>query len=179
MTFLNRNQIIKKENFFDLKIKQNWDFYIHYSDDKNWDLDSYNHIIQINNLTQSILFEEQLSSKILQNCMIFIMKDGISPIWEDPKNINGGCFSYKINNKCLYKVFKLVYYSLITNNLTNKKELSNVINGITISPKNTIMPKKNFSILKIWTETCEFIDPDLIHPIEGLSSKGCIFKKHI
>ena len=94
MTFLNRNQIIKKENFFDLKIKQKWNFYIHYSDDKNWDLDSYNHIIQINNLTQSILFEEQLSSKILQNCThgieyLFDARSG-APVTKTPPALPNG-----------------------------------------------------------------------------------------
>ena len=106
------------------------------------------------------------------------MKDGISPTWEDPKNKDGGCFSYKINNKVLYKVFKLLYFSLITDNITSNPDLSKKINGITISPKNTLTPKKNFSILKIWTETCEYIDPDLIYPLEDLPTSGCIFKKH-
>ncbi|MBI96918.1 hypothetical protein CL656_07230 [bacterium] len=170
------NTLSKNINTF--KVINKWNFYIHYSDNKSWDLNSYIHIISINDVTQAILFEEQLSSKMIQNCMIFIMKDGINPTWEDPKNINGGSFSYKINNKVLYKVFKLVYFSLITNNLTPNKGLSSKINGITISPKNTMTPKKNFSILKIWIENCNYIDPDMIYPLEGLERKGCIFRKH-
>lgn len=161
-----------------IKVYNDWDFYVHYSDNKNWDLDSYIHVGCINTLSQAILFEEQLSSKMIQNCMSFIMKKGINPTWEDPENINGGCFSYKINNKVLYKVFKIVYFSLITNNLSSNKELCNNINGITISPKNTQTPKKNFSILKIWMKTCDFIDPELIYPLEGLERRGCLFRKH-
>tara|TARA_B100000963_G_C22638461_1_gene678988 strand:+ start:4793 stop:5320 length:528 start_codon:yes stop_codon:yes gene_type:complete len=161
-----------------INVVNKWNFFVHYSDNKNWDLNSYIHVINIKNISQAILFEEQLSSKMIQNCMIFMMKDGINPTWEDPKNINGGCFSYKINNKILYKVFKLVYFSLVTNNLSDNKDLSSKINGITISPKNTQTPKKNFSILKIWLENCDYIDPELIYPLEGLERKGCIFRKH-
>ena len=170
--------IVETNNKKKLENKYNWNFYIHYSDNKNWDLDSYIDLITIKSIEQAILFEEQLSCKVLQKCMIFIMKDVISPTWEDPKNKNGGCFSYKINNKVLYKVFKLLYFSLITDNITSNPDLSKKINGITISPKNTLTPKKNFSILKIWTETCEYIDPDLIYPLEDLPTSGCIFKKH-
>lgn len=166
------------QNLLNIKLSTSWNFYIHFSDDKNWNLDSYIHIINIKNITEAILFEEQLCSKMVQNCMIFIMKDGIGPTWEHPRNKNGGCFSYKINNKYLYKVFKLVYYSLLTNKLSGNNNFNKKINGITISPKNTIAPKKNFSILKIWMETCEYMDPEIIYPIEGLFSKGCLFKKH-
>ena len=97
---------------------------------------------KIKSLSHAILFEEQLSTKMIQNCMIFVMKNNITPTWEDPENINGGCFSYKINNKVLYKVFKIVYFSLITDRLSENQELCNNINGITISPKNTQTPKR-------------------------------------
>lgn len=172
------NVVDNNNNINDISVINKWNFYIHYSDNKSWDLKSYIHLINIDNLTQSILFEEQLSSEIMQNCMIFVMKDGIKPMWEDEKNKNGGCFSYKINNKILYKVFKLMYFSLITNKLTSNEDLSTKINGISISPKNTFTPKKNFSILKIWIETCEYMDPELIYNMEGLNTHGCIFKKH-
>ena len=48
--------------------------------------------------------------------MLFLMRDGIQPIWEDEKNRNGGCFSYKINN---YVCFNLdtEYYHKSDNNL--------------------------------------------------------------
>ena len=38
--------------------------------------------------------------------MLFIMKTGITPMWEDPKNREGGCFSYKITNKFVVDVWK-------------------------------------------------------------------------
>ena len=28
----------------DVNVKNIWDFYVHYSDNKNWDLDSYIHV---------------------------------------------------------------------------------------------------------------------------------------
>ena len=29
--------------------------------------------------------------------MFFIMREGIEPFWEDPQNVNGGCWSFKIS----------------------------------------------------------------------------------
>ena len=41
------------------------------------------------------------------------MKEGIKPTWEDPKNRNGGCFSYKVTNKNVYKVWKDLTYVVV------------------------------------------------------------------
>ena len=47
------------------------------------------------------------------------------------------------------------------------------VTGITISPK------KNFCIIKIWMTDCTNQNPAIvINEIKGISSQGCIFKKH-
>ena len=86
-------------------VKSSWDFFVHYSDNKNWDLDSYIHVIRINNLSQAILFEEQLSNKMIQNCMIFVMKNGINPTWEDPEILKEDVSHIKLTTKYYIKYF--------------------------------------------------------------------------
>ena len=104
--------------------------------------------------------------------MLFLMKDGIYPTWEDPKNKDGGCFSYKISNKIVVDAWKNLSYTLIGNKLSEDKDFKDNITGITISPK------KNFCILKIWCTTCEFKNVHLINKINNLPHEDCIFKKH-
>ena len=70
---------------------------------------------------------------MIKNCMLFLMRNNIQPIWEDPKNRGGGCFSYKINNKIIISCWKNLSYVLLGETLT-KPQLSAYINGITISP---------------------------------------------
>ena len=47
------------------------------------------------------------------------------------------------------------------------------VNGVTISPK------KNFCVIKIWLNNCEYETPETINQNLGLNPQGCIFKKHL
>jgi hypothetical protein len=105
--------------------------------------------------------------------MLFLMRKGILPMWEDPKNCKGGCFSYKVSNKNVATVWKYLSYILVGESLTEDKGLRKSINGITISPK------KNFCIIKIWIANCDYQNPSYITDIPNISPHGCLFKKHI
>jgi hypothetical protein len=150
-----------------------WDLYYHLPHDKNWDLSSYKHILaDIHTAEQLIAVNEGLSENIVKYCMLFVMRQGITPMWEDPKNRNGGCFSFKVANKQVPVVWKTLFYSLCGDTLCVDKQHNSLLNGITISPK------KNFCIIKIWLANCSVQDPNIIIPIPNLSKQGCLFKKH-
>jgi len=69
---------------------------------------------------------ENLDENIIKKTMLFFMKDSILPLWESEDNINGGCFSYKINNINIVNIFKILLYKIIGNTLsTNETTLNN------------------------------------------------------
>jgi hypothetical protein len=141
--------------------------------DKNWNLDSYHFIIQnLDNVESLIGVNEMVSDNIIKNCMLFVMKRGITPMWEDTQNRNGGCFSYKVVNKVICQVWRKLVYLLCGNALTVDSKHGDMVNGITISPK------KGFCILKIWMKTCKLQDPAIIVNVDGLTKNGCLFKAH-
>tara|TARA_A100001015_G_C15027400_1_gene731276 strand:- start:1985 stop:2467 length:483 start_codon:yes stop_codon:yes gene_type:complete len=150
-----------------------WQVYIHYPNDINWNLDSYKLISNISNIETAIELFNLISEDLYTKCMFFLMRNNISPIWEDKNNINGGAFSYKINNLNTKEIWKKICYQAIGETLLKDISNCNNINGITISPK------KNFSILKIWTRTCDINDPECINYFDNFTSENCIFKKHI
>jgi len=105
--------------------------------------------------------------------MLFVMRTGIKPTWEDPKNRQGGCFSYKVTNKHVYNVWKELSYVLVGGTISQDKDFVANVTGITISPK------KNFCILKIWMSSCDNQNPGIItNEVANLTSSGSIFKKH-
>ena len=151
-----------------------WTLWAHLPHDTDWSLKSYKKIIEMSNVEQAVTLTETLPDKLIKNCMLFIMRSGIQPTWEDESNANGGCFSYKITNKFVKEVWTRLSYCLMGETLTKNKDIHNIINGITISPK------KNFCIIKIWTNTCEYQDANIIENIsQYVSSHGCLFKKHV
>ena len=105
--------------------------------------------------------------------MLFIMKDNVTPVWEDKSNRNGGCFSYKVTNKNVYEVWRDLTYLLVGNTLSSNENFVSSITGITISPK------KNFCIIKIWISNCDNTQPSILTDIDGLNKSTCLFKKHI
>ena len=150
-----------------------WDLYYHLPHDKNWDLSGYTAIMKsIDNAEQVILLNESITEHVVKNCMFFVMRNGITPMWEDARNRNGGCFSYKVINKQVFEVWRNLFYMLCGENLCSQQELNKHINGITISPK------KNFCIIKIWLDVSTYQDPNIINDVPNLSKNGCLFKKH-
>ena len=149
-----------------------WNCWAHLPQDSDWSLSSYKKITTINTIESASRYIENFPENIVKNCMLFIMRDGINPYWEDSKNIKGGCFSYKVNYKYVNECWKNLSYLLLGETLTNEN-ISNNINGITISPK------KNFCIIKIWLNTCDYMDVNIIKNIHELPKHGAFFKKHI
>jgi hypothetical protein len=119
-----------------------------------------------------IELNQKINDYVVRNCMLFVMRAGITPMWEDPKNRNGGCFSYKVGNKNVPEVWKHLFYYLCGESICDKSEHCTHVNGITISPK------KNFCIIKIWLSNTNLQDPGCIVSIPNLSKQGCLFKKH-
>ena len=162
-------------------LNNNWTCWIHYPNDNIWTLDRYQSITTFSNLKDAVLFIENLDENIIKKSMLFFMKDSILPLWESEDNINGGCFSYKINNINIVNIFKILLYKILGNTLTSDENILNNINGISISPK------KNFCIIKIWMRNKNIIvnydyssnkDPFAIHTIFNIEEQLCVFKEH-
>jgi len=150
-----------------------WNLFYHLPQDKNWDLSSYKLIMgDIASAEQLVALVENLPVNIIKFCMLFVMRKGITPMWEDPKNRNGGCFSFKVINKHVVDVWKSLFYALCGETLCSNPKYNSLLNGITISPK------KNFCIVKIWIANCSVQDPEIIIPIPNLQKQGCLFRKH-
>ena len=149
-----------------------WRFWAHLPHDTDWTLTSYKNIFKINTVEEAIVLFETIPEKMVKNCMLFLMRDGLTPLWEDPKNRNGGCFSYKISNKTVANTWKLLAYNVLGETAMVDYRLSPLVNGITISPK------KNFCIIKIWLSECSHQNPTIVREIKDLVAQGCLFKKH-
>jgi|TARA_B110000483_G_C18189034_1_gene540181 translation initiation factor 4E len=155
------------------KLKDSWTLWAHLPHDTEWNLNSYKEIMSFNTIEEALTLYETLPDKMIKNCMLFLMRKGITPIWEDEKNRKGGCFSYKIPNRLIVNTWKQSSYALIGETFTDDAGLRRDINGMTISPK------KNFCIIKIWIASCNNQNPDKINSVAGINSQGCLFKKHI
>jgi hypothetical protein len=150
-----------------------WTLWAHLPHDTSWKLPSYKKIMSFNSVEEVIVLTDTISHKMVRNCMLFIMRGDITPMWEDPLNKEGGSFSYKVSNKIVPNTWKDLTYKLVGESLIRTTETQRYVNGITISPK------KNFCVIKIWMANCDSQDSTIIgDSIQGIESHGCLFKKH-
>ena len=149
-----------------------WVLWVHLPHDTNWSLKSYKKIMEINTLEEIVELYNIIPEIMVLNCMLFLMRAGINPRWEDPKNKTGGCYSYKILNENTFDIWKQMSFKIVGETLSKEKQHSLLINGITLSPK------KSFHILKIWMINCENQNSNIFTDIDNLDTKGCLFKRH-
>lgn len=153
-------------------LSDKWVLFAHLPHDTNWSLNSYKKIQTFSSVEDVLDVYNILPDKLIKNCMLFLMKEGINPTWEDKNNRNGGCFSFKIETKIITQVWNEISFLLLGSTLSKDDNMLKHINGITISPK------KSFNILKIWLKDCSYQNPNLIIDINGINKKGCLFRRH-
>jgi hypothetical protein len=154
------------------QLSDKWTLWAHLPHNTDWSLKSYIPISTFSTVEETIAVTESLPPQLVENCMLFMMKEGITPMWEDKKNRDGGCFSYKVINKNVPKAWSELIYRVVGGSICNSSSFVNSVTGITISPK------KNFCIIKIWMTNCDHQNPSAVAPVKGLLSQGCLFKKH-
>lgn len=132
-----------------------WDFYIYNKNEyfktksnskphvKICSINTVNDVIylfQIMKVEISNVKEKKINLDMNNN---IIMRNGIEPVWEDPKNVNGTTVTIKIPYKDGYELWTLFIMYLFSETLINK------INGIGLSYIQNVTEER-FYYIKIW-----------------------------
>jgi translation initiation factor 4E len=165
---MNDNTLEKKHELYD-----KWTFWAHLPHDTDWSLSSYQKLVTISSLEEVVTINNIIPNEMVCNCMLFVMRNGINPLWEDSHNRDGGSFSFKIDNSDVAELWKEMVYKLVGEDLFINENSVKKITGVTISPK------KNFCILKIWIKDCSEQNVSKLNINNKLNVNGCLFKKHI
>tara|TARA_B100001109_G_scaffold255127_1_gene256844 strand:- start:1093 stop:1581 length:489 start_codon:yes stop_codon:yes gene_type:complete len=156
------------------KLNTNFTLYFHDPLSYNWTLDSYVKITDIKTI-EDYWEINYLLREYLHLGMFFLMKDGISPLWDESNN--NYSFSLKVlKNESLWYWNHINSYLLggnfLNSEYNNNKDNTNTINGITISPK------KNFCIIKIWLSEVLNDDVRLAYKIPDKYKGDIVIKKY-
>ena len=157
----------------DKQFDTHWSLYFHHPTDNEWGIDSYQKICEINTPQDLWNCFDYLGNDIIENSMLFLMKEDLPPLWEDERNIKGGCWSIKIYKKNIVREWCDLCIYILINDLTVDKSDSNLITGLTISPK------RSFSIIKIWNSDATKQNTNLIRDdIAYVNLDDSIYKAH-
>ena len=128
-------------------LNDKWVLWFHDIDETDWSINGYKKIADIDTIENFWNIYKSIDEVTIQHSMFFLMRNGINPIWEDNNNINGGCWSFKINIKDSFQLFiKLAIFAIGENMLyESKNNLSDQVCGLSICQKNNYS-----SIIQLW-----------------------------
>lgn len=125
-----------------MELNSKWTLWFHSLSENKWDLSSYIKLCYITNIEE---FWSVFNNINIKTGMLFLMKDNIPPMWESKENIDGGSWSFMINeNSKVEDIFLSICSGVLGCNLLPENEMKS-ITGVTITPK------RNAFIIKIWS----------------------------
>jgi hypothetical protein len=147
-----------------------WILYFHDPDDTQWSLSSYKIIGQFSTL-QDWCYTDVSFANLWQKGMFFIMREHIQPLWEDPLNKDGGCFSFKVNKPDAGEFWFKLGSLLLGGTLGKTPEVDSKICGISMSPK------RNYCILRVWIQSHDYNTINLYN-LDAPSYSQIMYKSH-
>ena len=67
-----------------------WVLWAHLPHDTDWSIKSYKTIMDLGYVEDILSLYNSLPEILVKNCMLFLMRKGITPTWEDVRNRDGG-----------------------------------------------------------------------------------------
>ena len=153
-------------NIGELKMNNYYRLLAHHNADSNWNFNSYHHVTtlktwdDLSKLFNTLNLTNYKSN--ITNFDFFIMKNEITPLWEDEENRCGSICSVKIDTlKDGYNILKTIFINICNNTLMNISKNNvpnwNIINGVSFSCKKienvSSAVEQDYSMIKIWFKT--------------------------
>ena len=129
-------------------LKHTWNLWYHHEKD-NWKVSGYRQFYTIKTIEDFWkIFNNWDKVGGITNKHFFLMRENITPIWEDPNNINGGCWSFKVQEDQANTLFEeLAVYMLCDKLCPYTNEYTDEILGLSVCLK-----KNNNVVVKIWNK---------------------------
>jgi hypothetical protein len=134
----------------------------HIIDITKWDISNFHYVttlrtwIDIPKFISALKFDSGISS--ILDYDLYIMKEHITPLWENAWNRNGSICSIRIDNlqEAIGLIGKLMLHMCNNSLLLNGVDSFNNVNGISFTPKkisSVSSQQMNYYLIKIWLRT--------------------------
>ena len=137
---------VENVNGSNLILKNYWTVWIHKNSSTDWSLKGYNKVMSIKSIADFWKFINNFNKLMYANYQFFIMRNDITPTWEDPSNKFGGAASIKLSvtDSSLLSIWERICLQMICEKLYFGTSLSTDVNGASFNLKDTT------TVIKIW-----------------------------
>jgi hypothetical protein len=156
-----------------------WCLYYHNPVDTKWTPESYQFVATVRTWNDFFAVHRELQEVSVQHGMFFWMREGVPPLYENHANIKGGCYSLRINRQRATHYFMLYTIASMLGNVVQDK--TNIVQGVSISPKRIAEKNQAFNVIKIWNKDCtKFSKPDQLVRLDNIQQcSEIIYTPHI
>lgn len=134
----------------ELRFSNSWSVWYHHTLN-DWHLSGYKKIFTISTIRDFWDLHNNLDCLGgITNAQFFLMRDPVTPVWEDPMNRNGGSWSILVPVQDASNVWEQIAVKLVG------ETLGTGITGMSINQKN------NISVIKIWNNDKNHRDPSIL-----------------
>jgi hypothetical protein len=120
-----------------------WQWFAHDPLDKDWTLKSYRMLGPPCSSVRDFWTVVNSARPVIERTMIFVMLDGVFPMWDDPECVNGSLVSVLVTYDRAAATFVDTCMAALGENLAADTE--SPIVGVSLSPK------RMHCVLKVWT----------------------------
>ena len=156
----------------DSKFENEWNIWYH-NIKTDWTINGFKNIYNIKTIEDYWkLYNNWEKLYYINNKHFFIMKNEILPIWEEPTNKSGGCWSFKVSENMAQKLWDDLSMYLVTENLSSIKD--------DIVGLSSCLKKNNCTVIKIWNKNSQNNNIDLLaKPILDKWGRDIIYIAHM
>lgn len=156
----------------DSKFDNEWNIWYH-NIKTDWTINGFKKIYNIKTIKDYWkLYNNWDKLYYINSKHFFIMKNNILPIWEEPMNKSGGCWSFKVNENIAQKLWDDLSMYLVTENLSSIKD--------DIVGLSSCLKKNNYTVIKIWNRNSQNNNIDLLaKPILDKWGRDIIYIAHM
>lgn len=162
---------VSREMMSNLFFHNYWVLWSHEINDLDYSLKSYHILWETNNMLDFLRHINRFAEDEWSARMFFFMRKGITPRYEDPKNMRGGSWSFRVNKNYSYTSWISLCIQCMGECLVEKWAEMQRINGISLSPKN------NTTTVRIWNEESNHI-LNLQYQIPNIDQHKAIFRQN-
>lgn len=121
-----------------------WQFFLHHPCERDWTLSSYKVCGRPCSSAEDFWLIMNSVTRVIERTMIFVMRDGVMPVWDDPACIDGTLVSILVAYEKAAEAFGQTAMRALGETLVKPGSGSIEVVGVSLSPK------RLHCVLKIW-----------------------------